>query len=105
MVRTYLRDVANFGGAELVYARAEAAARRVGEILEANDDPGLVAARIVADACTTPTPSVRYPPEAQTPVDHMRVLSDEDYLCLCAGERVSEILKKNHAVDTPWAIR
>ena len=34
----------------------------------------------------------------------MRAISDEDYLRLCAGERVEEILDKYHAVDTLWTI-
>jgi NAD(P)-dependent dehydrogenase (short-subunit alcohol dehydrogenase family) len=105
MVQTYLSDVAAFGGTERAYATAEAAARHVGGILVANDDPGRQAARIIADACTTPKPSVRYPADAQTLVDQMRRLSDEDYLRLCAGEDVEEILNKHHAVDTPWAMR
>jgi NAD(P)-dependent dehydrogenase (short-subunit alcohol dehydrogenase family) len=105
MVQTYLSDLAAFGGAEFAYATAEAAARRVGEVLVANEDPGTESARIIADACTTPTPSVRYPPEAQTLIDQMRALSDKDYLRLCAGERVDEILNEHHAVDTPWTIR
>ncbi len=72
MVGTYVADVAAFGRADLAYAHSEALARRIGEMLDANDEVGDEAARTIADACTTPTPAVRYPPDAQAEIDHMR---------------------------------
>jgi hypothetical protein len=63
-----------------------------------------VAARIIADACSAPAPSLRYPSEAQAPIDQMRALNDKDYQRLCAGDGVEEILTQYQADDTPWGI-
>jgi NAD(P)-dependent dehydrogenase (short-subunit alcohol dehydrogenase family) len=104
MVRTYHDCVDAFGGAGRAYAKAELLARRVGEFLDASDDLGHEAALIIADACTTPSPAVRYPLEAQAEVDQMHAISDQDYLGLCRGQNMEEILGPYGAVDPVWTI-
>jgi NAD(P)-dependent dehydrogenase (short-subunit alcohol dehydrogenase family) len=107
MVRRYFEDVAVFGGAELAYAEVEATASRMGKLLDAIEDPGHEAARLIADACTTPTPAVRWPPEAQASIDKLHMLSDDDYLSLCVDEGVDGILDRNRALGirrTVWPL-
>jgi NAD(P)-dependent dehydrogenase (short-subunit alcohol dehydrogenase family) len=95
---------AGFGGDDSPYAVAEriAAAQITAMTRMLND--GTAAARMIADACTVADPAVRFPPEAQRPLDWAQRLNDLDFLKLCRLEDVDRVVARSGLIQSAWRV-
>ncbi|HEX6095641.1 MAG TPA: SDR family NAD(P)-dependent oxidoreductase [Thermoanaerobaculia bacterium] len=96
---------AGFGSDDSPYAVAErVAAAQIGVMTRTLDD-GSPAARMIADACTAPDPALRFPPEAQRPLDWAQRLNDQDFLKLCRLDDVERVVARSGLTQSAWRIR
>jgi NAD(P)-dependent dehydrogenase (short-subunit alcohol dehydrogenase family) len=96
--------VATFGGEESPYVVSERiAAAQIRGMMGTLAD-GSETARMIADAATALDPALRFPPEAQRPLDWARRLSDQDFMKLCALEDLDRTLNRNGLSQSPWRV-
>jgi hypothetical protein len=96
--------VAAFGYADGAYARVEANARAFADYLDANVTVPLEAAAMIADACTTAHPELRHPLSAQADVDSAHLLTDAEYLRMCAYDDIPTIVGQHGPALAPWLL-
>lgn len=100
-----MERVATFGQPGAPYVVAERIAAAQMRWMSRAMPDGSAAAKMIADACTVSDPGVRFPPEAQQPLDWADRLSDRDYLKLCALDDVDRTLSRNRLSESPWRIK
>ena len=95
--------VAAFGGLAGAHAVIEGRAASFAAVIDQSPPPD-AAAVMIADACTTPAPGVRYPADAQAGIDGARAIADGDYLALCRGGDVPGVTARYAPAGQGWLI-
>ncbi|HTQ77180.1 MAG TPA: SDR family NAD(P)-dependent oxidoreductase, partial [Burkholderiales bacterium] len=93
-----------FGGDGSPYAIAERIAAAQIEAMTRILDDGSAAARMIADASTVADPAVRFPAQAQRPLDWAQRLNDQDFLKLCRLDDIDRIVSRNGLMQSAWQI-
>ncbi|MGH8261701.1 MAG: SDR family NAD(P)-dependent oxidoreductase, partial [Steroidobacteraceae bacterium] len=96
--------VSKLGAADSPYVVSERIAAAQMRMMKRMMTDGSTAARMIAEACTVPDPPLRFPPEAQRPLDWVDQLGDRDFLKLCALDDVEAVLKRNALAQSPWRV-
>ena len=95
---------ARFGDDASPYAVAERIAAAQIDAMATRLDDGSAAARMIADACTVADPAIRFPAQAQRPLDWTQRLNDHDFLKLCRLDDVDRIVKRSGLMQSAWRI-